>query len=511
MSAAPLLVGLDAGTRSIRALVFEPDGTVVAEGGAPTPTVYAEPARAHYEPEALWRAAARALRQATGRIHDPRRIVGIAAASIGESAVPLDADGAPTHNAIAWFDQRTKGERDRLERTVGGDQLFAVTGLNSEPIFGLCKLLWLKANERSAFERTRRWLNIADYLAWRMCGVAATDYSLASRTLALDIHALAWAEDLIREAGVSPNLFAPLRPSGSPLAPVTPEAARATGLPRSCVVGVGGHDHICGALAAGAWQEGVVVDSLGTAEALLLALDKPIADAALGRGGYSQGVIVVDQPAYYVVGGLLTSGGSIEWFRDILGGAKVSYAALIAEGEAVPPGSLGVCFLPHLRAGSPPHPDPRARGAFFGLSTDATRGTLFRAILEGLAYDARLLLEGLSELPGVPPIGRIRAIGGHTRNELLMRIKAAVFNRAITVAEMPETTSLGAAIFGGLAAGVYSDLAQALAELRSATRCVEPAADLAAAYDARFRAVYRRAYKSLRPLHRAALRLDHPD
>ena len=510
MTATPLLAGVDAGTTRIRALLFEPDGTIAAEGSAPTPTIQPRPGWAHHEAEALWRATAEALRQATAKIDDPGRIAGIAVASVGEAAVPLDAKGEPTYHAIAWFDQRTVDEFAWLERTIGAEELFTLTGLNAKPIHGLNKLLWLKANEPDAYARTKSWLNIADYLAWRLSGVAATDYSIASRTLALDLRSLEWAGDLLAEVGVPPSLFQPLRPSGARLGPVTNEAARQTGLPESCVVGVGGHDHILGALAAGAWQEGVVVNSLGTAEALLVALDRPIDGVELGRGGYSQGAIFVDRPSYYAVGGLITSGAAIEWFRGLLGGG-ISDAELIAEGEAAPPGSLGVCFLPHLRMASPPRPDAAARGAFLGLGTETGRGVLYRAVLEGIAYDARAILEGLLEFSGMPGVRSLRAIGGSTRNRLLMAIKAAVYDREITVAEMPETVSLAAAILGGLAAGVYTDFAGALAGIARRETVVKPEPGLAALYDRGFREVYCPACEALDPLHQAALAIDRAD
>ena len=145
---------------------------------------------------------------------------------------------------IAWFDGRARPQAERLGRLVGQDRLFGLTGLSLQPIFGLCKLLWLKENEPDAYSRTATWLNVADYMAFRLCGVAATDYSLASRTLALDLHNLRWAGELLEEVGIAPDLFAPLRGGGSflgrdpearrnrvPTAPASRRAARQFGRP----------------------------------------------------------------------------------------------------------------------------------------------------------------------------------------------------------------------------------------------------------------------------------------
>jgi xylulokinase len=416
---------------------------------------------------------------------------------MGEAAVPLDSGGEPTHDIIAWFDGRAKPQAERLGRVAGQDRLFGLTGLSLQPIFGLCKLLWLKENEPDAYSRTATWLNVADYMAFRLCGVAATDYSLASRTLALDLHGLRWADELLGEVGISPDLFAPLRGGGSFLGPVTPDAASATGLPEGTSVAAGGHDHVCGALAAGVMQEGTMLNSLGTAEAIFLPLERPLTDPQVGHQGYTQGAHVAGQ--YYVFGGQYTSGASVEWLREALGG--VDYDTLVAEAEEVPPGSLGAFFLPHLRLANPPYDDPAARGAFVGLSTDMGRGALFRAVLEGLAYDSRNSLEPLLAHSGLDELRAIYAIGGGTQNRLLMRIKATVSNQAIIVVGVEEATSLGAAILGGIGAGVYANVPSALEELRYAESRVEPAQDEVSFYDAAFRNVYGRIYPSLRGVH----------
>ncbi len=507
MAVEPLLVGVDVGTTNIKAVIFDPRGQTVAEASVPTSIHYPQPTWAYYDPEEIWQSVVKVLRQATGQLDDVNQIVSVAVASVGEAGVPMDGQGQPTYEAVAWFDQRTQPQAEWLERTVGKDRLFAITGLSLQPIFGACKLLWIKENQPDAFARTVRWLNMADYIAYRLAGVPATDYSLASRTLMLDLARLQWDEALIQEVGLSPDLFAPLQPSGTALGPVTAEAATATGLPTRAQVATGGHDHVCGALAVGVTEPGAVLNSLGTAEAVFVSLEQPLADPEMGRQGYTQGAHVV-AGRYYVLAGLYTSGACVEWWREVLG-SEVDYASLIAEAEQVPPGSLGVGFLPHLRLANAPYDDPKGRGAFIGLSTDAKRGTLFRAILEGLAYESRHALDSLLSYSDVVPLRNIYTIGGATRNRLLMQIKATVLNQTITVAEVAEATSLGAAILGGLGAGVYADVPSALEMLRYAQIPVEPVADQVSLYEAYFRQVYQQIYLTLRPLHHATYQLQN--
>ncbi|NJN94982.1 MAG: carbohydrate kinase [Anaerolineales bacterium] len=503
----PLLAGIDVGTTNIKAVIFDLTGQPVTQASVATPTYYPQPGWAHYEPEELWQGAAAALRQATGQLDRPDRIAGIAIASMAETAIPLDAHNRPTYHSVAWFDRRTQPQVDWLERNIGAERMFEISGMPLQPIFGLCKLLWFKQNEPAAYSRTVRWLNVAEYIAYRLCGVQATDYSLACRVIALNLRRREWDTALLQDLEISPSLFAPLCDSGTRLGPVTPEAAAATGLPTTAQVGAGGHDHICGALAIGVIEPGDIMDSMGTSEPVFVPLNQPISDPMVCRQGYAQGAHAVPGRYYATTSGF-TSGASVEWFRDIVG-RDLDYATLIGEAEAVAPGSLGVYFMPHLRLANTPHYDPKGRGAFIGLSTDAGRGVLFRALLEGLAYDCRYALEPLFDYPEVVRPRQIYAIGGSTRNPLLMRIKAAVFNRPITVATVAEATSLGAAILGGLAAGVYADLPSALQQLRHKHRLVEPDPAEAALYDRNFRQVYQQLYHALKPLHHTIYQLQN--
>lgn len=329
--ADPLLLGIDIGTTNIKTILFDPTGATVAQASVRTPTHYPRPNWAYFDPEETWGAVVQGLRSVTAQV-DATRIAGMAVASYGEAGVPLDAHGQPLYAAIAWFDGRTAAQAAWLEQQIGQEQLFAVTGSAVQPIFTLCKLLWLRDHEPEVLARTRRWLNMADYIAYRLCGVPAADFTLASRTLCLDLHRRQWAADLIATVGIDPSILAPLQSSGTRLGPVLPEVAAATGLPTSAQVAVGGHDHIVGALALGVTQVGDMLNSIGTAEAIFLPVEQPISDANFGRQGYSQGVHAAGK--YYLLGGLYTSGASVDWFRESCGGGA-TYATLIAEAEQV--------------------------------------------------------------------------------------------------------------------------------------------------------------------------------
>jgi xylulokinase len=321
--------------------------------------------------------------------------------------------------------------------------------------------------------------------------------------LTFDIRKRGWSDEILDAAGISRDLLATPVASGTPIGKVTRETAIATGLPERAVVAAGGHDHICGALAAGVTKPGKVLDSFGTAEVVLLSLDQPLDSPVLGRQGYCQGPHVA-KGLYYVYGGLYTSGASINWWKEVV---DENHDVLIAEAIAAPTGSLGVGFFPHLRIGSTPNTDPRSRGAFVGLTTDVTRGVLTRAVFEGLAYGSWAALEPLLELAGIEQIEDVTMIGGGTRNELLTQIKASVFNANIHLLDLEEETALGAAILGGIGAGIYRDAQDALDTIRSIPTVIEPNKDDVPVYQDYCRQVYQPLYQTLRDVNHAIHRL----
>lgn len=498
----PLLLGIDIGTTNIKTIAFDPTGAVVAQASTPTPTHYDRPGWAHYDPEETWQVVVGLIRAVVAQLDDVaaaggHQIAGIGVASYGETGVPLDAHGNPVYDAIAWFDDRTGEQAEWLTATVGQDELFRVTGVAIQPILGICKLLWLRDHEPARLARTRLWLNMADYITYRLCGQPATDYSLASRMLCMDLPGRRWADDLLTTVGLDPDILAPLLPGGTPLGPLLPEVAAITGLSTQTQVAVGGHDHVCGALALGVTTPGNVLNSIGTAEAVFIPVKAPVLDPVYGRQGYSQGVHLAGD--YYLFGGLYTSGAAVEWFRKSFAG-DADHATLIAEAATVPVGSHGALFLPHLRQSSPPHLDLQARGAFLNLHAEMGRAPLFRALIEGLAYEMRYSLEPLLHHGNFRQPGTVYVSGGGAYNQLYNQIKASVLHTPLTVVAVKETTALGAALLGGLGTGLYPNLNQALATLSHTHEIIQPIGTDSTFYEDTYQTVYRRLYTALRPL-----------
>ena len=494
-----LLLGVDVGTTNVKALVFDTAGKLRAAGSTPTPVRQPRPGWAEYDPETLWGTVAAVVRQALGQV-DARRVRGVAVASMAEAGLLVDGAGRALTPIIAWYDSRSDPQyRWWLDR-VGADTFLPVAGNRPNPIFGVFKLMWLRDNAADVYASAARWLHVADYVAARLGGAPATDYSLATRTMLLDLPRLRWADAIVDAAGLRRDLLPDLVPSGARSGSLGAEAAAATGLPAGIAVGAGGHDHSCGALAAGVYAGGVALDSMGTAEPAFLPLDALRIDWS-GPIACSFGAHVA-RGKYYAARGIRSSGASVAWARRLLayGGepAAPERERMQAAAASAPPGSRGVLFLPRLA--------PIDRGGFVGLTADAGPGELGRAVYEGLSYELRSYLEAIERTIGIRAES-IRLIGGGARDALWTQIKADVLGRPLRVLDMKESVALGAALLGGVAAGVYSDTAAAASAVRHTERLVVPDPARAAFYEDCYHEVYLRLAPMLGQLNDAIDRL----
>lgn len=414
----PGLVGLDIGTTGIKAVAFSPDGHELAKVIAATPTRRHANGQADYDADALWQVCVSVLSDLAERLARTQVTpVAMACTSMAEAGVLLDAHGEAVYPIIPWFDYRTNPQIAWWITNVGINETAAICGVVPHPMFGMPKLMWIRDNEPDAFAQGRTWLNVCDYAEFRLCGSVTTDYSLASRTLVLDLVAREWSETLLDAIGVPRRLLADLVPAGSLVGSIEDATASATGLPRSLPIVRGGQDHVCAALAMGVTKPGVILDSIGTAEAFFAARDEPDMTGRFWPDELNQGVHVVPGLTY-VMTGTGDGAGRIDAHRA----------------------ELGLDFDAYLAAAA-------SEGAE-------------RSMIESLAIDGQALFERMvsaGESPGV----RHLATGGGTRIPLLMRRKREIGGRPIEVPSVDEATCLGAALLAGVGIGMFPSVAAA--------------------------------------------------
>lgn len=462
------MLGIDVGTTNIKAGLFALDGRVVKIAALPTMTRKTVHGQFYYEPEELWKTVATVIREVTaGR--SPGEVAVIGVASMAESGVLIErGTGRPRSLFIPWFETCALEQAERIAGEADPVELFARTGLHKSFKYGLAKLLWLKEQDEEITDDAV-WLSVSDYIAYRLTGRMATDYTLAARTYAFRLDEKRWDEDWIRHFGFQPSLFPEVGPSGRPVGGVLGEHL-GLGLLAGTPVSVCGHDHVCASVAVGAIQPGLVFDSMGTAETLVGIIPERRLGEAEFRSGLSYGLHVLPGNGFWM-GGISASGGSVEWLRGQVFEGESTYddlLALLAEAKA---GPTGILYFPYLSGSGAPKPDPKARGAFIGLGTAHHRSDLLKAVLEGTAYQMEAIRRA-AERATDSTIEKILAVGGGTRNLHWMQIKADISGCRFDLSPVAEATLLGAAMTAAIGCGLYASAQEAVHAVASSQEIV---------------------------------------
>jgi len=505
------LAGIDLGSTSLKCVIYDLAGNVVASGSRPTERYSPYPDHPEWtvwQPEQIWGGTAAAMREAVSKLDDPRHIKAVAVTGMGMDGVPVDEQGHCLYPFISWHDPRTEAQLQWWEKNIGADKSFRIGGNTLWRFNTALRLLWMMEHEPGILARTHKWLLIEDFLNFMLCGRRATDYTMASCTLLFDQRKHDWSQEILAQTGIERRLLCDAYPSGTLLGEVTASAAEATGLPVGTPVVLGGHDYLCSALPVGAFKPGVVLDVTGTWEIVLAAIPAPILTPEVQKLGVTVETHVA-RNVYAVWGGAVAS-DMLEWYRKEYGyesrqraapqtEGKTEWDYLMAEASASPAGAKGVMFLPHMSAAGCPVVDARSLGAFVGLSNFAEHGDMLRAIIEGLDYQVLDIVTALKNGLGIAP-DRLVAVGGATRNQFWMQNKADVTGLPIDVPEVEESTPLGAAILAGIGTGLYRNEQDAFERVYKPGKTYQPDPQLAPKY-ARWYQIYKQLYPVLKSVN----------
>ncbi len=502
------LAGIDLGSTSLKCVIYDLSGNVVASGTRPTERFNPYPDHPDWtvwQPEQIWGGTAAAIQEAVSQLDDPSQIKAVAVTGMGMDGVPIDEAGNWLYPFISWHDPRTEAQLNWWLNKIGAEKSFGIGGGTLWRFNTALRLLWMAEHEPEILARTDKWLLIEDYLNFMLCGVRATDYTMASCTLLFDQTTRNWSDELLTKTGIERRLLCEAFPSGTSLGEVTAKAAKATGLPVGTPVILGGHDYLCGALPVGAFKPGVVLDVTGTWEIVLATIPEPVLTPEVQKLGVTVETHVA-RDTYAVWGGAVAA-DMLEWYRQEYGyqaqhqaekEGGVDWDYLMAAAAASPAGAKGVMFLPHMSAAGSPVVDARSLGAFVGLSNFAESGDLLRAIIEGLDYQVLDIVNALRKGLGITP-ERLVAVGGATRNPFWMQNKADVVGLPIEVPNVEEATPLGAAILAGIGVGLYKDEQDAFEQVYKPGQTYHPNPELAPKY-AEWYQIYKQLYPVLAPV-----------
>lgn len=448
-------IGLDVGTTGLKGVLVDDEGQVVSKSEGTYPLKQPHPGWSEQDPQDWWTALQTVTKELTSLLPRQGKLCAVGLSGQMHGSVFLDSEGKILYPAILWNDQRTDYEcQEILDLTQG--QIIRWTSNPPRTAFTATKILWARRHLPKVYRSTAHVVLPKDYLRYRLTGEFVTEVTDASGTNLLDVSRRAWSEEVFAALDIPMEWMGRVVESPEITGYVSQDAAQATMLPEGTPVVGGGADQATAAIGNGVAQEGILSITLGTSGVVYVQMSEMHIDPSGALHTFCHAV----PGMWQMMAGVLSAGGSLRWYRDVVAEPEVHRAAeasldpydeICRMADAVSIGAGGLIFLPYLTGERCPHADPRARGTWFGLTSTHHRGHLSRAILEGTSYALRDLVSIIHDL-GVR-INEVRVAGGGARSRVWLQILADILNQPLLPSKVQDASAFGAAILAASAGG----------------------------------------------------------
>ncbi|WNR46522.1 gluconokinase [Paenibacillus roseipurpureus] len=463
-SQKPYIIAADIGTTSMKTLVIDRDGRVLASHSIEYPLFTPAADRAEQDPDQIFQAVVQGVGAVVRKLSvTPEQVLCVSFSSAMHSLIAVNEHMEPLTACITWADNRSAKYADELKRSGLGQQIYARTGTPIHPMSPLLKLKWFAEHEPALVQQTHKFIGIKEYVFAKLFGQYLIDFSLASATGLFNLEQLDWDQGALDYARVTPNQLSTLVPTTHRVQGLSTADAAAMGLSTDTPFIVGASDGVLANLGVGAFEPGVVAVTIGTSGAVRSVVTKPQTDPDGKLFCYAL------TENFWVVGGPINNGGIVfRWVRDHIAAAEAEearlkgmdpYDHLTALASEVSAGSDGLLFLPLLSGERAPYWNANARGVYFGLSLSHQKKHMIRAALEGVMFSIQAVAASLEQMMG--PAKVIRASGGFARSEFWRQMMTDMLGTAVTVPDSIESSGIGAALLGLLAMGEIEDLSHA--------------------------------------------------
>ncbi len=492
------ILAYDVGTTGAKAALLRPSGSLDASSSHPYETFYSRSGWAEQDPQAWWQAVVESTREIIERVPACGKeiaAIGVSGQMLG--CIPVDEKGSPLRNAMIHSDTRAISQWERLSSRLGLKRIYAISGNRLGPQSTICKIMWLKDEEKSAYKNAFKFIQCKDYVTVKLTGtLGPTDYSDASHSVLMDVTRREWSAELLEAAKIKKGKLPELSPSAAVQGHLHKAAARTLGLPSGIPVVVGGGDGACASMGAGAVSPGCAYTYLGGTGWISLALDRPFIDPKMRVFN----ILGLDPGTCGVYGTVQSAGSAHRWVADLMN--VRSYRRLDDMIEEAPIGSDGLFFLPYLMGERTPLWDPYARGVYFGLSLSHGRSQVARATIEGVSYALKSVFDTLEE---ATPIREMRLIGGGARSKAWRSILASIYGRDLLLTRtVAQATCYGAAIAAGVGVGLFADYQDGVSRMSRISDQSSPDRDSHETYRRLFqfwKSLYPRLKSAYRELH----------
>ncbi len=450
-----VVIALDQGTTSSRAILFDHAGSVVGVAQREFQQIFPQPGWVEHDANEIWESQLAVTRQVMSQS-------GVTAADIAALGITNQREttllwdrktGKPIHNAIVWQDRRTASFCDSLRAAGHVDLVQQKTGLIIDAYFCASKIRWILDNVDGARQRAEKgelaFGTIDSWLFWNLTAgrIHATDVTNASRTMLLNIATCQWDDELLSLLKIPRSLLPQVLPSSHVYGETEAEL-----LGGSVKIGGAAGDQQSALFGQNCTRDGMAKNTYGTGCFMLMNVgDKPL--ASKNRLLSTVACSATDKPDYALEGSVFIGGAAVQWLRDGLG--IIQHSSDVEALAATVADSDGVYLVPAFAGLGAPHWDSYARGTIVGITRGTTRGHIARAALEGIAFQVADVLDAMKQDAG-SPIAELRVDGGACANDLLMQFQADIMQVPVVRPKVIETTALGAAFLAGLAVGYWS-------------------------------------------------------
>ncbi|KXA88562.1 actin [candidate division MSBL1 archaeon SCGC-AAA259D14] len=497
-------LGTDIGTLATKTIVVSSDGEIIGSSNEKYDVIQKNPTWAEQWPEVweegVYKSISKCLDKADVSADEVR---GISISGLyGGSGIPVDENFEPLHSCIIWMDRRATSQVQWIMENIDIDEMFQITGNYVDTYYGFTKILWLKENKPSVWDKTHKLVPPSSYVEYKLTDNLAIDYSSAGNIGGIfDINELEWSEVMCEELGIPvEKMPEKLVRSEDVVGEITSEASRKCGLKKGTPVIAGGIDAPMATLGAGAFERGDNVAMMGTS----------MCWGVIHEGeNFSKKLVSMPHVAdpekkVYTFGGAATAGAIVNWFKGQFGQMEEEvgkntgidpFKLLDMEAEDIPPGSEGLVVLPYFKGERCPIWDVNARGNVLGLTLYHTKAHLFRAFLEAVGYSLRHNIEVGGEM-GLDVKDVCKIVGGISSSSLWTEILTDITGKKIVA----PSGGVGAPLGNALLVGVGTDLFDDYDEIRSWIKSDEifsPSKENQKIYD-RYYEIYRKLYKDIK-------------
>lgn len=440
---------IDIGTTSAKVLIVSEKGKVAASAQEFYRTEFPLPGFAVQDPDVVVNGILKIIKQATDQFNSlspnlvtssSRHIISIGVSSAMHSMMAIDQKGRPLTPLILWSDMRSTSQAKQLQKSAIGKEIYNATGTPIHPMSPLCKLMWMREHEPELVAKAWKFISIKEYLFHVLCGSFHVDYSVASSTGLFDVHKLNWSDAALNIAGISADKLSEcVSPYNNSLR-IKKDLANTLGLSSEIPVVPGASDGCLAHIGSNALAKGRLSLTIGTSGAVRMASRTYSPDKQQRTFNYR-----LDEEMF--ISGGATNNGTVllNWFcKNFYSGKTVDIVEFAKVASTVEAGANGLVFLPYVFGERAPHYNPDLRGVFFGLAQHHTQAHLMRSLIEGICLEIRSIVESIEQ--SIEQVTDILASGGFVRSAEWLQLMANVLQKSITLHDVNDASSLGAAM-----------------------------------------------------------------